>query len=328
VAGEVADPAVIDAAADGHDYHLYATGTLFPIWRSPDLVHWTRLGTAFGARPAWVLQTGDWNPWAPGIARTGAPCPGTATPGCFVLFYTALHGTLTPRPHCIGVAVSPVPGGPFADRGPLASVDGATDAAGRPIGCGDDAGYGNIDPQPFVDADGRTYLYVSTDRGCEGPGAACVAAPTISVIPLTGDLLHAAGPRTPLLAGAGGWELAGARPIVENPWVERRGERYHLLYSAGDWRGAYGMGHATGPSPLGPFVRAPENPILRETAAVRSPGGGSLARGPGAGDWLVYHGRAGARTAPRTLRIDPVLWSPEGTVRIAGPTDGPQPVVP
>jgi len=98
--------------------------------------------------------------------------------------------------------------------------------------------------------------------------------------------------------------------------------------SGGDWRGAYGMGHATATSSLGPFARAPENPILRETAAVRSPGGGSLARGPAGGDWLVYHGRAGARDQPRTLRIDAVLWGPEGTVRIAGPADGPQPAAP
>ncbi|HTE59957.1 MAG TPA: family 43 glycosylhydrolase, partial [Solirubrobacteraceae bacterium] len=215
VAGSVADPAVVDA---GDGYYLYATGDLLPIWRSPDLVHWTNVGTAFTERPAWTVRSGDWHPWAPAVVRRPAP-------PCFVLYYTALHGTLTPRPHCVGVAVSSVPAGPFTDLGPLSSADGA---GGCPIGCGDDAGYGNIDPAPFVDADGRAYLYVSTDRRCDGPGAG-VLEPTISVIPLSDDLLHAAGPRTPLLKGDGGWELSRGVPLVEGPWMERRGTRYHLF---------------------------------------------------------------------------------------------------
>ena len=215
VAGAVADPAVIDSAAGGHDYHLYATGTLFPIWRSPDLVHWTRLGTAFAARPAWVLQTGDWNPWAPGVAHTTAPCPGAASAGCFVLYYTALHGTLTPRPHCVGVAVSPNPGGPFTDRGPLSFADGAVDAAGRPIGCGDDAGYGNIDPQPFVDADGRAYLYVSTDRRCDA-GAHDLGHPARRRPDPCGRTAHAAA-RGRRRVGARGQPAARREPLDRAP---------------------------------------------------------------------------------------------------------------
>ena len=323
VAGTVADPSVVDAGGAGHDYYLYATGTLFPIWRSPDLVHWSNVGTAFTERPAWTVQSGDWHPWAPAAVRTSAPCPGATAPSCFVVYYTALHGTLAPRPHCVGVAVSPAPGGPFTDLGPLETEHGGVDGSGRPIGCGDDAGYGNIDPAPFVDADGRAFLYVSTDRRCDGSGA-CVLEPTISVIPLTDDLLYAAGPRTPLLKGDGGWELSGGQPLVENPWLERRGSRYYLFYSGGDWRGPYGMGYATANSPTGPFVKASENPILRETDPVRSPGGGMIVRGPSGGDWLVYHGRTGAYEQPRTLRIDPLVWSPDGTVRVAGPTTGPQ----
>jgi hypothetical protein len=326
LAGPVADPTVVDAGDDGaHDYYLYATGELFPIWRSPDLVHWANAGTAFTQRPTWTVPTGGWAPWAPGVVRTAAPCPDATAPSCFILYYTALHGSLTPPPHCIGVAVSPAPGGPFTDRGPLDFTNGDP---GRPLGCGDDAGYGNIDPAPFVDADGRGYLYVSTDRRCDASGT-CLLEPTISVIPLTDDLLHAAGPRTPLLKGDGGWELSGGRPLVENPWMERRGSRYYLFYSGGDWRRAYGMGYATADSPIGPaFAKAPENPILRETASVLSPGGGVIARGPAGQDWLVYHGRAGAYEQPRTLRIDPLVWGTDGTVRIAGPTTGPQSPVP
>ena len=324
VAGSVADPSVVDAGNGSGDYYLYATGPLFPIWRSSDLVHWNVAGTAFTERPAWTVQSGDWHPWAPAAVRRPAPCPGATAPSCFVLYYTALHGTHTPRCHCVGVAMASDPGGPFTDLGPLAAEGGGLDARGRPIGCGDDLGHGNIDPAPFVDADGRAYLYVSTDRRYDESGAG-VLEPTISVIPLSDDLLHAAGARTPLLKGDGGWERSRGRPLVENPWVERRGSRYYLFYSGGDWRGAYGMGYATSSSPTGPFVKAPENPILRETESVRSPGGGMIVRGPAGSDWLVYHGRTGGYEQPRTLRIDPVVWNPDGTVRVAGPTTGPAP---
>ena len=69
VAGPVADPTVIDAGDGAHDYYLYASGALFPIWRSADLVYWTNVGTAFTERPTWTVPSGDWHPWAPAVAR-------------------------------------------------------------------------------------------------------------------------------------------------------------------------------------------------------------------------------------------------------------------
>jgi beta-xylosidase len=180
---------------------------------------------------------------------------------------------------------------------------------------------GNIDPAPFVDADGKAYLYVSTDWSCEAGD--CTLAPELSVIPLRADLLAAAGPRAPLMAGlAGTWEQAPWAPVVENPWVVERDGVYHLLYSGGAWTGAYGMGHATSDSPTGPFTRTGR--VLAPTAAVHGPGGGMLVTGPRGGDWLVYHGRTAAAGAARTLRIDRVRW-PAGAAgpTVGGPTAGP-----
>ena len=87
------------------------------------------------------------------------------------------------------------------------------------------------------------------------------------------------------------------------------------------------MGYATAGSPLGansdtPFAKAAANPILRQTASVLSPGGGSLITGPRGGDWLLYHGRAGDYSQPRTLRIDRVSWDAAGQVTVRGPTTG------
>jgi beta-xylosidase len=203
-----------------------------------------------------------------------------------------------------------------------------------PIGCGDDSGVGNIDPSPYVDATGQ-YLYVSTDNACSG--GSCVFAPTISVIPLTSDLLEASGPRVPLFSGAAkSWESVGTgAPTVEGPSLDLHDGTYYLFYSGGNWQGAYGMGYATSTSPTGPFTKAAENPILASTADALSVGGGDqLVTGPHGGQWMVYAARSSSYSNPRKLWIDPVSWKPGAQTGdpdvpvIAGPTTTPQPTQP
>jgi Glycosyl hydrolases family 43 len=324
------DPTVLDVGGAHSEYFAFSTGGRFPVLRSPDLVSWEAVGTAMTSRPDWAVPTGDYHPWAPSVIERQGPCPGETGTRCFILFYVSLHNnSLTPSTNCIGVATSQQPQGPYEDQGPLEHVDGTTDASGRPLGCGDDRGYSNIDPAPFVDSDGRAYLYLSTTHTCEPPPTACSNVRQIGVIGLTPDLLKASTARQTLFsADAGGWEQAPWAPVVENPWVVERGGRYFLLYSGGSYLGAYGMGYATSTSPTGPFSKATENPILRESPPVLSPGGGSLATGPRGGDWLVYHGREGTYDQPRQLRIDPVTFTGESTVSVAGPTSTPQPVGP
>jgi beta-xylosidase len=225
--------------------------------------------------------------------------------------------------NCVAVATSTTPMGPFTDQGPLSN--GALDGTGRPVGCGDDAGYGNIDPDAFVDTDGAVYLYVSTDYSCAAAGTSCswgnsTLAPAVSVIPLTQSLLMASGQRLPLFGGDQPWEQAPWAKVVEGPWMEKRGGVYHLFYSGGDWTGAYGMGDVTMSSPLGPATKDPNNPILKGAGQVFGPGGGSAVTGPHGGDWMLYHARVGGYTQPRRLFIDPVIWSSAGIPAISGPT--------
>ena len=91
------------------------------------------------------------------------------------LLLHVLHGAqraLATDANCIGVAISTSPAGPFTDTGILDTDPPSTDAAGRPIGCGDAAGYSNIDAAPFIDpADGKGYLYLSTGHAGQAPGA-------------------------------------------------------------------------------------------------------------------------------------------------------------
>ena len=323
------DPFVLDVGDTHSDYWTFATGNLFPVLHSTDLVHWSPRATALAARPAWATKTSDWHPWAPSVLESNQACPGTISSRCYVMYYVALSAAL--NVNCIGLATSPTPGGPYRDQGPLSiSPSTATpSSSASPIGCRDDAGKGNIDPSPFVDASGQAYLYVSTDRACSG--GSCTLKPTISVIPLEADLQHAAGPRTALISGdPGTWEAAGVqRPTVEGPSVELHDGTYYLFYSGGSWRGAYGSGYATSTTPTGPFTKAPSNPILAMSPAVRTPGGGDvIVTGPHQGQWLVYAGRDQTFTADRMLRLDRFSWrtatGATDVPAIAGPTTTPQ----
>jgi beta-xylosidase len=296
------DPYILDVGARHSDYYAFATGNLFPVLRSTDLVHWTAAGRAMTAQPTWVVAHGDWHPWAPSvIAAPASSCPGTTTAKCFVMYYTGLSATY--GVNCVAVATATSPGGPYADQGPLAQA-GAT---GQPQGCADAAGRGNIDPSPFVDADGRAYLYTATDFSPTG------LRPTVSVTPLADDLTHASGPRVPLFSGdANTWEAAGvSAPTVEGPMMVLHNGTYYLFYSGGSWQNAYGMGYATGPGPTGPFTKSASNPIFAQTPSVLSPGGGDTpVAGVRGGLWLLYHARANSYSDPRTLRIDRLLWQP------------------
>ncbi len=325
------DPGVLDVGFAHSEYYVFHTGDRFPMLRSTDLVNWTPAGRALPARPAWAAQTGDWNPWAPSVIERDGACPDQSGARCFVLFHVSRHGTLDPPTNCIGVAVSPVPQGPYVELGPLEYADGGLDASGRPPGCGDDGGYSNIDPAPFVDGDGRAYLYLSTTRRCAAaapPNSVCPPGRAISVLPLAKDLLTASGPRQPLFSADQGWEVGSFGPVVENPWPVRSGSTYLLLYSGGAYTGRYGMGYATSSSPTGPFEKSAANPVLAEAEGVLSPGGGMSVTAPRGGTWLVYHGRRGGYANPRELRIDRLRFLSESTVTVDGPTSAPQAVAP
>jgi beta-xylosidase len=310
----------------GADYYAYGTGPNFPILHSTDLVRWQRAGAAF--TPDTFPRWSGGNPWGPSVlaveTTASRPCPGFDLPvgaPCFFMYYTGVNRRLATPSNCIGVATSDRPDGGFKDQGIL--TNGRTTVRG-PVGCGDRAGYSNIDPVPFIDVDGRAYLYFLTGRNRSGAWA-----PRISVIRLDDDLLHARGRRIPLLSGTQAWEQRGPIRWVEGPWLLRRRSFYYLFYSGGNWRTNYAMGYAVGSSPLGPFRKSRRNPILRGTRRVIGPGGGSVVRGPVTGrDQMVYHGRVRARGL-RALRVDRLVWDDTVSpprVRVNGPTATPQPV--
>jgi beta-xylosidase len=240
------------------------------------------------------------------------------------MFFVSVNRSVTPDVNCIGVATSPTPGGPFTDRGILEDQSESRDQSGRPLGCGDDDAYSNIDPAPFVDADGTPYLYLSTGHQCrngEPPNTVCPWDRVLSVIPLADDLLSAVGPRQPLLGNDQSWDQG----IVENPWPTLQGGFYDLLFSGGNFRRTYGMGSATGGAATGPFTKLAGNPFLRDRGHVLSAGGGMVVAGPKGDPWVAYHGRQGSYGGARTLRIDRLGRGADGTLSTPAPSASAQP---
>jgi hypothetical protein len=162
---------------------------------------------------------------------------------------------------------------------------------------------------------------------CTGAGAGTLR-PTISALTLAADHITVVGQRRQLFSGNELWELASDHLVVEGPHMEIHNGVYRLFFSGGDYSGSYGMGDALLATPLGPAFQDPANPILSGTDQVFGPGGGATITGPHGGEWMLYHARLGSYQAPRRLFIDPVIWNPDGSVTVGGPTATPQSAVP
>src|ERR1043165_1020858 len=156
--GSFPDPS---AAFTGVDYYAYSTGSRFPVIRATNLVNGHGVGSAFAAPPSWSSG----NPWAPSVLAANQPCPdrpaGSAATSCFYLYYVSLNNALATPSNCIGVATADTPAGPFRDKGILTRSTGATDPVRGPIGCGDSAGWSNIDPAPYGAPSGAVSPYPS-----------------------------------------------------------------------------------------------------------------------------------------------------------------------
>ena len=192
----------------------------------------------------------------------------------FYLYYTANR--------TVGVAEANGPLGPFSIRERL--FDQA------------------IDAHLFQDDDGRLYLYFVQLPGFR-----------ITVQPMESPTKPAACKPIIVLRPQSPWETRNGR-VTEGPWMIKHRACYYLLYSgSGAHTPDYAVGYATSSSPLGPFARAEQNPILHRADGLFGPGHGCAIRDDDGQWWFVYHQKKTARREwQRFICLDPLQFDQEG----------------
>ncbi|MBF7729278.1 glycoside hydrolase family 43 protein [Pseudomonas sp. N040] len=181
----------------------------------------------------------------------------------------------------IGIATSNSPTGPFEDKGIL--IENAIDAH-------------------MYSEDGQYYLYYSSVDYKSGLLDIIMARLTgnkgkenILVQRMSSPLSKVGAPQL-LLEPTDDWEQGFFLDITEGAWMYKHADTYYLMYSGGETMfGEYALGYATSSSPLGPFAKHSDNPILRTTSAadgkpgIFSPGHHSVIRDEEGTDWVIYH---------------------------------------
>jgi arabinan endo-1,5-alpha-L-arabinosidase len=306
------DPAVIQAP-DGY-YYAYATQTLrdgkwinIQVARSRDLVHWEPIGDALPDKPDWARETQDF--WAPFVLYDGER---------YLMYYSATHDAChePERGHCLAVATSDSPAGPFVDMG-------------LPLLLG--VGFEFIDPMVFVDpASGKWLLYWGS--GFQPIKVQEVGPDRMSFAPAS----EPAGLVWPN-------PVKGAFPrLVEAAWVTRRDDFYYLFYSGDNCCGPdaeYGVMVARSRTPTGPFETleqargVPHSLMLFKSERWLAPGHNCIVTDKAGDAWIIYHAidvdRPRQRqedeiNSRRILLIDKIEWK-DGWPFVGTPSDEPRP---
>jgi beta-xylosidase len=330
------DPYILHVKGDR--YYMYGTGggskDGFAAYSSVDMVNWKKEGQVYYGNNKNGWGIGSY--WAPEVYEVG---------GKFYMFYSAQwkdNPTNELENFRVGVAVSDKPTGPF------------TDISNKPLF---DPGYPIIDANVLFDKDGKCYLYYS--RCCyKHPVESEVAAwakdkgwfneieeSWVYGIEMKSDFTGVIGEAVMLLRPPvtmrdeqAEWESRSVTSKeVNRRWTEgsvtfKRGDTYYMMYSANFFGGKnYAVGYATAQKPLGPFVKATNNPVLQKNTErggnVTGTGHNSITYSPdGKEMFCVYHGRTSATGDERVVFIDRMKIGGDGVLTVEGPTTTAQPL--
>lgn len=322
------DPFIL-SASDGK-YYMYGTGGTekgFVAYSSGNLADWQPEGVVYtGNQPgSWTVK----NYWAPEVYEIE---------GRYYMFFSAdwkENPTNELENFRIGVAVADNPTGPFLD------------VSDKPLF---DPGYPIIDAN-ILQHNGRTYLYYS--RCCyKHPVESDVARwareqqffheieeSWVYGVEISNDFTTVRGEPVLLLQPPAAvddpqteWESRSVTSgEVNRRWTEgsfafQHQDKIYMMYSANFFGGEhYAVGYAISDNPLGPFVKAPNNPVLEKNTA----GGGDVT---GTGHnmvfrskdlhkmYCVYHGRTRQTGSDRVVFIDEMHIDEKGLLSIDGPS--------
>ncbi|MDQ0415078.1 glycoside hydrolase family 43 protein [Mesobacillus stamsii] len=291
----IGDPFVLK---DKDTYYMYATSAAtigFRAWQSSNLVDWEDKGLVFDSYEQpnqWA--TGDF--WAPEVVMHN---------GEFFMTYSARNadGHLQ-----ISIAKSKDPLGPFKDVSTeIVQQEGSY-----------------IDGHIFFEEDGTPYFYYVKDNYENIINGKHVSQ--IFVQKMTEDLTELTGEPKLLLEPDQDWEgLGGEYQWNEGPFVIKNDHKYYLMYSANFYASSdYGVGYAVSDSPMGPFKKSDENPILSKDLenGISGPGHNSVTVGlDGKTLYTVYHTHTDpeAPSGDRQMNIDR-LYFDGGKLKIDGPS--------
>ena len=332
------DPFILRAS--NGKFYMYGTTDYtfldFRVYESDDLSHWTYKGKCFEPKDnTWTTDMF----WAPEVYERD---------GKFYMLHSSNwkdNPTHELENFRLGVAVSDSPTGPFVEM------------YDKPIF---DPGYPIIDANLYFSDDGRVWLYYS--RCCykhpveselsaklKSEGKADeVEESWIYGVEVKPDLSGVVGepklllcPPQKLRDPQSRWEdlsaLAGEGEAIrrwnEGSFIFKHGDTYYMMFSTNYWRGKhYAVGYATADNPMGPFTKAPDNPVLQQEGDVYCTGHNMVLTMPNGDMYCVYHGRT-AQTdsitgdAKRVAFIDKMEILPDGRLVVHGPTTEAQTIV-
>ncbi len=323
------DPFII-YASDGKYYMYGTTGGVngFKTYSSENLQDWHDEGIVYqGATPeSWGIDCF----WAPEVYERNNK---------FYLWYSAnwkYNPTNELENFRIGVAVSDSPVGPFKD------------ISDTPVF---DPGYPIIDANVYFDDErGKAYLYYS--RCCyKNPVESEIAdwarekgwydeieESWVYGVELAPDYVGVIGEPVLLLRPPvflddkqAEWESRSVtsrevnRRWTEGSYLFKERDKYYMMYSANYFGGQnYAVGYATSDNPLGPFVKAENNPILQknieEGGRVTGTGHNMVLTLPNGEMLCVYHGRTNETGDNRVVFIDKMEIDEKGLLHVHGPT--------
>ena len=322
------DPFIL-SASDGN-YYMYGTGGVkkgFAAYSSENLVDWNFEAEVYsGDQPnSWTVK----NYWAPEVYEIDSK---------YYMFFSAdwkENPTNELENFRIGVAVSDSPTGPFIE------------VSEKPLF---DPGYPIIDAN-ILQHEGKTYLYYS--RVCyKNPVESEVAdwareqnmfdeieESWVYGVELSNDFTTVIGEPVLLLQPPKSmsdpqteWERRSVTSgEVNRRWTEgsfafEHNDKIYMMYSANYFGGEhYAVGYAVSDNPLGPFVKASNNPVLEKNTAkggdVTGTGHNMVFKSKD-GDKLycVYHGRTQNTGDERVVFIDELIIDDEGVLTVDGPS--------
>lgn len=329
---KLGDPYIL-SAPDGK-YYMYGTGGVgdgFCCYVSENLADWDYLGRVYRGNTdsSWTKSCF----WAPEVYERD---------GKYYMFFSAdwkVNPNGEKENFRIGVAVSDFPYGPFRD------------ISDKPLF---DPGYPVIDANVLFDDNGKCYLYYS--RCCYRHPVETelsewarntglfneIEESWIYGVELESDFSGIIGEPVLLLCPPETmsdrqteWEsrsvISGEanRRWTEGSYIIRRGPKYYMMYSANFFGGEhYAVGYATSESPLGPFTKSPDNPVLEKNTGkggdVTGVGHNSIVFSKdGRQMYCVYHGRTRKTGNERVVFIDRMKIR-NGKLKVFGPTTGNQ----